>query len=141
MAIGNRIFRRTRRFVFFPAVAMLIVVSVSGPDQINYHNEGQIDARTDLKNHKLIIKLTGMTLQEESIYKETLKRDYGIELDRVAGCIVDARLADYVDGYDEVMAEAIEKLFGQGVFGEELWIAPRYQTTSYVKDQMSPTER
>jgi len=121
---------RTVRLMLLLAISTLIVASVWAyrvvhfdPDHINYHDEGQLDARRDLKNDKLIIKLTGMGFQAEVIYKEILEKDYGIELDRVASCEVEAALGDYVDGYNEVMSEVIDKRFGKDILEKSLVLA------------------
>ena len=51
-------------------------------------------------------------------YARLLRTRYGVEYRPVAGCVVSRPLLNYVDGYDEVSAAAINRKFRRDVFTE-----------------------
>jgi len=51
-------------------------------------------------------------------YADILEREYGVELDWVAACVVNPRLVAEVSGYNSIMMPAIERKFGKGILSQ-----------------------
>ena len=57
-------------------------------------------------------------MAHDSLYKQVLKDDYGIDLLIVAGCTVSDELVENANGYNEIMMQEIKKRFGKDVIRE-----------------------
>lgn len=84
------------------------------------YEQGQREARADLAAGKLVLKSYGLPAPAFYEYRDILRHEYGIEIDRVAGCIVTPELEEEVRGYEEIMNAAIEARFGAN-FLEQVW--------------------
>jgi len=49
-------------------------------------------------------------------YGEILARDYGVELDTVAGCMVSTPLVDYVSAYNQTIEGHLTSIHGADLF-------------------------
>lgn len=81
------------------------------------YEKGRFKAKRDLRRGKYVIKTYGMIDGSEYYYDRILLEEYGVEVDRVAGCIVMPSLANEVAGYNSVMVAEVEKKYGKGVLG------------------------
>jgi len=79
------------------------------------YEKGRYKARRDLRRGKYIIKTYGMIDGSEYYYNRILQEEYGVEVDRVAGCIVMPSFANEVAGYNSIMVAEVEKKYGKGV--------------------------
>jgi len=77
---------------------------------------GRAEAETDLAAGKLGWRQYGLPLMPEGPWRETLAKDYGIDLQVVAGSIVTDDVVQRSAGYNDVMQAAIEKRHGKDVF-------------------------
>lgn len=82
------------------------------------YEKGRFKAKRDLRRGKYVIKTYGMIDGSEYYYNRILLEEYGVEVDRVAGCIVMPSLMNEVAGYNSVMVAEIEKKYGKGVLDE-----------------------
>ena len=139
MVVRNQMLRISGGVMLLVVVTGVIVASAwvyritqFDPAMIDHREEGRVDAKCDLKQGRLTVKLTGMGFQAEDPYREILRKDYGIELERVASCLVNAELVDYVEGYNAVMVEAVEERFGAEALEKSL-----AQAEGQMKDQIN----
>src|SRR5262245_33702836 len=81
------------------------------------YEKGRFRAKRDLRRGKYIIKTYGLIDGSgfEYYYNRILHEEYGVEVDRVAGCIVMPSLANEVAGYNSIMVAEVEKKYGKGV--------------------------
>ena len=86
---------------------------------------GKIAAARDVQKGRLIELGFGLPPPWMPAYIKILRDKYGIEYHAVAGCIVSPGLIAYVNGYDSVSSEAIEKRFKHDVFVEAAGDAER----------------
>lgn len=78
--------------------------------------KGRADARKDLQSDKLRVETMGFPPAPwEKTYERTMKERYGIEFQRVAGCVVSDRLIGHAKGYNEIMGAEITRRFGADV--------------------------
>lgn len=80
-------------------------------------NQGRREAKLDLSQGRLKYRIYGEPVEWDGpdLYSEHLLKDYGIELVRVAGCVVDEALVERSRGYNETSLPIIESRFGEGV--------------------------
>jgi hypothetical protein len=85
-------------------------------DTQEYRN-GKREADVDLAQGHLRYRIYGMgeTWDGPDLYVEHLRNDYGIELVRVAGCVVTEDLERLTQGYDDTMLAVIEARYGKGI--------------------------
>jgi hypothetical protein len=83
------------------------------PDGLNYYKEGKSDAIADLRNGRLAIKDDQTDTLKERIYKEDLQKEHAIRRDALIVDRIPVQLADYIRGYNEVMALAIRDHLGR----------------------------
>jgi hypothetical protein len=85
------------------------------PTATSAYRAGKREAETDLSQGRLRYQIYGMTEVWEgpNLYAEHLRNDYGIELVRVAGCVVTNELIVHTQGYDDTMRAAIETRYGK----------------------------
>jgi len=81
---------------------------------------GKLTARYDVHQGHYYILAYGLAPAARAEYARLLNERYGIELRKVADCIVSESLISYVDNYDHVSAAAAKRKFGHDVF-EECW--------------------
>jgi hypothetical protein len=90
--------------------------------------EGRSTAAADIREGKLKLKTYGLPFRWAKEYEATLKRDYGIEVVAVAGCIVSEPLESEVRGYNEVATTRIGERFGRGILEK---VAERVEDNYY----------
>lgn len=84
-----------------------------------YHNrDGRKDAEADLARGKLRIVGYGLPVHWIREYREVMKRDYNVDDEAIAGCVVTDGLLRYVAEYNKVMEARIIARYGEGVFDE-----------------------
>ena len=79
--------------------------------------QGKREFERDLSQGLLKFRIYGLPVEWNGpdLYAEYLRKDYGIELVRVAGCGVDDLLVERTRGYDELSLATIESRFGKGL--------------------------
>jgi hypothetical protein len=82
------------------------------------YNRGRIAARRDLARGRLRIEDFGYPDDYVHAYGDILEREYGIQLDWVAACVVRPSLVSEVAGYNSIMVPAIERRFGKGILSQ-----------------------
>jgi len=87
------------------------------PKQTEEYRDGKRDAERDLANGYLRYRIYGMPEEWDgpNLFAEHLLNDYGVELVRVADCIVSRQLENRTSGYNDVMLPVIEARYGKGV--------------------------
>ena len=83
------------------------------------YRAGKREAEMDLSRGQLRYRIYGLgeTRDTHELYAEHLRNDYGIELVRVAGCVVTEELELQTKGYDDTMLAVIETRFGKNLLG------------------------
>ena len=77
---------------------------------------GRIDAQMDLARGRVKYLVWGYLMDPgPNLFKEHLKRDYGIEWERVAGCVTSEYREKYWTGYNEISVAWIEQRYGKGI--------------------------
>lgn len=79
---------------------------------------GEMVARYDISRGHYEVLGYGLPVAWRPEYARLLQERYGIKFRAVAGCIVSTGLVAYVDSYDRVSAEAVNRKFGHDVFKE-----------------------
>jgi hypothetical protein len=79
---------------------------------------GRFAARRDVARGQYVELSYGLPPEWLPEYARLLRARYGVELRSVAGCIVSEELIAYVNGYDEISADAVNRKFGRDVFKE-----------------------
>lgn len=74
--------------------------------------EGRREARSDIRDGKLILRTYGYAAGARTKYAELLRERLGVETVAVAGCVVDASIVAETAAYNEVMKAEIAKRFG-----------------------------
>jgi hypothetical protein len=77
--------------------------------------KGKSDARTALADGKLILQTCGRQSSYSNLYKKLLKERYNIETVLAAGCLITDDISDYIEGYNEIMHQAIKERFGENM--------------------------
>jgi len=83
-------------------------------DRAELDAQGRRDAEADIRNGRLRLKSFGTLAPWHKEYDATLKRRYGIDVVRVAGCVVDEHEIEW-RAYNQVMVARIERGFGRGI--------------------------
>ena len=73
---------------------------------------GKNDAERDVKNGILKILIYGELNVNEVLFSKFIKLKYGINLQRVAGCIISDRDLKYINNYNSVMKDTIKNRIG-----------------------------
>jgi len=81
-------------------------------DRINYYEEGQKDARSEVATGQLRLKDAAADSISDQKYKEILERFHGVAHDKLTPQPGQKQLAEYNRGYNDVMEPAIEKHLG-----------------------------
>jgi hypothetical protein len=108
----HRVISAVITFVFLVALALGWSATAA--------TRGKLTARYDVHQGHYYILAYGLAPAERAEYARLLKQRYGIELRKVADCIVSESLVAYVDNYDHVSAAAAKRKFGHDIF-EECW--------------------
>ncbi len=85
---------------------------------------GRLMARYDLAHGHYRVLAYGLPPAGVNEYKDLLEKRYGVEYRQVAFCIVSPSLTSYVDSYDKVSTDAINRNFGRDVVSES-WDAAK----------------
>lgn len=79
---------------------------------------GRLAAHFDVRRGHYVVLAYGLPPEWHPEYAQLLHGRYGIEVRRVALCIVSETLRSYADSYDEVSVAAANQKFGHDVFKE-----------------------
>ncbi len=71
------------------------------------------DAQTDLENGTLLIQVYGGPVTTYDPVERNLQELYGIQYNRVAGCVVSPEQLTYADTYNAIALPAFEDMFGE----------------------------
>ena len=87
------------------------------PTETQDYHDGKREAERDLANGYLRYRIYGMPEEWDgpNLFAEHLLDDYGVELVRVADCIVSRQLENRTSGYNDVMLPVIEERYGKGI--------------------------
>ena len=88
----------------------------AGVDDEYRHRNGKRDAASDIARGHPRILTYGLPVHWIGEYGEILKRNYGVELEAVAGCVVSTPLTDYVAAYNKTMEAHLISLHGPDLF-------------------------
>jgi hypothetical protein len=73
---------------------------------------GKAQAQEDIAKGVLAIEQAGWPMRYDQEYVRLLKRKYGIEVRRVADCVVHEDVEGHMRGYNKVAEAEIERRFG-----------------------------
>ena len=79
---------------------------------------GRLAARIDLRRGRYELLGYGLPTPSRPQYAACLRKSYNVEFRAVAGCIVSEPLVSYVDAYDSVVVEDVNRRVGHDVFKE-----------------------
>lgn len=77
---------------------------------------GTIAARIDLRHGRYKQLGYGLPVRWRSVYEESLRKQYGVDFEAVAGCTISPSQKAYVDGYNRVSERAVNNKYGHDVF-------------------------
>jgi hypothetical protein len=97
-------------------VAGLILWSVLS--SVTASDRGQLVAHYDISRGHYEVLGYGLPVPWRPEYARLLHERYGVKFRTVALCIVSTTLVAYVDSYNRVSAEAVNRRFGHDVFKE-----------------------
>jgi len=97
-------------------VAGLIIWSVFW--SVTASARGELVARYDISRGHYEVQGYGLPVPWRPEYARLLQERYGVNFRTVALCIVSTTLVSYVDSYNKVSAEAVNRKFGHDVFKE-----------------------
>jgi hypothetical protein len=75
---------------------------------------GKTQANEDIANGILAIEQAGFLMKFDEEYVQLLKQKYGVEVRRVAFCVVHEDVEEHMRGYNKVAEAEIERRFGKG---------------------------
>lgn len=80
------------------------------------YKKGKAEAQTDAKEGKLKLKISGWGADTEVEEKNfaNIYQKYEIEMNRIAGCLISAKIIGYGLGYNGIMTSQIEQRYGVG---------------------------
>ena len=114
------------RHILLIALVLLfscVPVVAQAPAAAQTPEQGRLDASTDIKDGKFIIKAWGLASfqingipSSEDVYQEILERKYKIRYEWVAGCLIDENTLSYANAYNEVSYAAIKAEYGPDIF-------------------------
>ena len=79
---------------------------------------GHLMARYDIARGRYRILVYGAIPGRSPYYKTLLHDRYGIEVEKIAGCVDSTSLVFYADAYNRVSVAAANRKFGHDVFKE-----------------------
>ena len=74
---------------------------------------GQAEGKRDIASGKLMLKRYGLLAPWVPPTNKQLKDRLGVETTMVAGCVVTEELVEEANGYNDIMLQEIERLFGK----------------------------
>jgi hypothetical protein len=80
----------------------------------NWRSIGRKEAEADLSRGTLKLKTFGLPSTWYPNYEKLLKDRLGVELERIAACVVAPSAVDYAAGYNRRVEAEIERRFGAG---------------------------
>ena len=99
---------------FFAMIVALLALLGCSDQKAKWRSEGRSEAEKDLAAGQLRLKIYGLPFPWDRKYREMAWERLGVELDFVAGCIVDDELVERVAGYNEPMQREIDRRHGPG---------------------------
>jgi len=99
-----------------------------------YQIEGIKDAEKDLVNGIYKIETYGLPGPTREYYSDVLS-EYGVQLDSVAGCVVNKKILGHSAGYNYTMKQAIKKKYGESFFIDSQEEANLRYETSKIKNK------
>ena len=116
--------------------------AVFTPDRFGYkYRDGPSEAREDLATGVRKIKVYG--LDEEAWvpeYSKEARATFGVEFDVIALCAVDRFLLAYADGYNAVVEDRLNKIYGRDVLTElRDSVRARYKEEKRANQALEPT--
>jgi hypothetical protein len=82
------------------------------------YRDGHQEAVADLARGRLRVVSYGLPAHWSSEYREILLRDYRIEYQAIAGCVITQGISEYAAAYNDVMERRIATLYGPHVFDD-----------------------
>ncbi|HKV91594.1 MAG TPA: hypothetical protein VJW20_03485 [Candidatus Angelobacter sp.] len=101
-------------------LGILMLVGLSMAWDASAATRGRMLARFDLSQGRYQLLAYGSTPPEREEYARLLKQRYGIEVEKVADCLVSQPLVDYVDAYNSITVPAAQAKFGPHIF-DQTW--------------------
>jgi hypothetical protein len=80
--------------------------------------DGAAEAKQDIATGHPKLKTLGLPAPWINEYAKLLKERLGIELERIAGCVVNQDLLTYSRAYNSVIQEGAEKKYGRNIFDQ-----------------------
>ena len=105
-----------KRFAALFFIVLLTVLPWAWSVSAQYR--GNIAARIDLNRGLHQLLGYGMPTPSRPTYARCLCQRYNVKFSPVAGCVVSESLVSYVDAYNSVVVEAVNRNFGRDVFKE-----------------------
>ena len=78
------------------------------------YERGQKQAHDAIAHNMLALEQPGLPAPWVADYSSKLRKDYHVEL-RLSGCVVRPDFLSFMQGYNEVMVEEIERRYGKDV--------------------------
>ncbi|MEK7951424.1 FEKKY domain-containing protein [Luteolibacter soli] len=75
--------------------------------------KGKADARADIAAGKLGLETAGMVSPGIATYERLLYERHGIQVRSVSGCVIDKKIMQHMEAYNEVMKAEISRRFGE----------------------------
>ena len=134
----------TRRHLVLPISLLVMAAGCSskpGPTATDLSNDkpvssyylaGKNEAQRDLQSGQLIIKTYGLPQPWSGVYSSNLLSRYQVALRYVAGCDINPKLAQNVQGYDEVAEAEINKRYGADLLDRVAKESARQYTASFT---------
>lgn len=91
-----------------------------GPGYEAARRRGKAEALADIGASRPRLLTYGLPDPASEEYAELLEARLGVELDPIAGCLVDDKLTGRADGYNTVMVAHLEERHGRGIL-DRLW--------------------
>jgi hypothetical protein len=82
------------------------------------HLRGTLAAKRDVSRGHYRILTYGLAISDRGEYARILHDHYGVDMQVVAGCVVDSSLVDYAAGYNDVMKAALQQRYKHDVLAE-----------------------
>jgi hypothetical protein len=99
---------------------------------------GQLAAHFDIARGHYRILLYGMPPPWRAEYVRFLRDSYQVDAHAVTFCIVSESLMAYVDGYDSVSTEAVDRRFERDVFRESEAVAKKAWELQHPSPMVAP---
>jgi hypothetical protein len=113
-----REFIRRHRVLTASIAALATLILCSALWSATASARGEMFARYDVSRGHYEVLGYGLPVAWRPEYALLLQERYGVKFRPVAGCIVSTALVAYVDAYNRVSIEAVNRKFGHDVFKE-----------------------